>query len=212
MFTGLVEATGRVVAFEREGVGARLAVEVPFGETLQAGESVAVDGCCLTALPGGAGRLVADLSPETLARTTLGSFRPDRRVNLERALRLDARLGGHLVLGHVDGVSRVTSVTDEGDAGRRVGFALAEDERPFIVPKGSVAVDGVSLTVACLRPDGFEVALVPHTLSVTALSDLEVGREVNVEHDLLGKHVLRALALAGQVELTPGARERLGLA
>jgi riboflavin synthase len=131
-------------------------------------------------------------------------------VHLERAMRLDGRLGGHLVQGHVDGVETLLAAEAEGE-GLRQRFSLREADAAFLVPKGSVTVNGVSLTVASLGPGWFEVALVPHTLSVTALGELAAGARVNVEHDLLGKYLLRALALSGRVELPAAARERLGL-
>lgn len=206
MFTGLVEAVGRV----RELSGSRLVVDCPFAAELAAGESVAVDGCCLTQLPGHADALVADLSPETLARTNLRERRPGDAVNLERALALGARLGGHLVQGHVDGVERLLAATPEG-GGARHRYSLEPDAAAFVVPKGSLAVDGVSLTVAALGPGWFEVALVPHTLASTNLGARRAGEAVNVEHDLVGKYLLRALGIEGRVTLTPAARARLGL-
>ena len=210
MFTGLVEATGRVRKLERGADGARLEVEVPFASELEPGESVAVDGCCLTQLPGRDGDFAADLSLETLARTALGELEVGSPVHLERAMKMDERLGGHLVQGHVDGVETVLAATGEGD-GLRLRISLEESDAAFVVPKGSITVQGVSLTVADLGPGWFEVALVPHTLEVTALGELEPGARVNVEHDLVGKYLLRALALSGRVDLPEQARRRLGV-
>lgn len=211
MFTGIVEGIGTV---ERVAVdprrGGRLEVRLPFEGSLAVGESVAVDGCCLTALEDGGPRLVADLSPQTLALTTLASLRVGARVNVERAVHLGDRLGGHLVQGHVDGVEELQQSTAEGD-GRRHRYSLAEERAGLLVPQGSVAVNGVSLTVAALGSSWFEVALVPHTLEVTALGGLEPGDRVNVEHDVAGKYVLRALGLSGHVEIAEGLRRRLGL-
>ncbi len=210
MFTGLVEATGRVLSFLRSDEGARLVIETPFAAELTAGESVAIDGCCLTQLSDRDGDFAADLSLETLACTSLGDLAGGASVHLERAMRLDGRLGGHLVQGHVDGVESLLSSEDEGE-GLRQRFSLAESDAAFVVPKGSITVNGVSLTVASLGPGWFEVALVPHTLEVTALGAVATGARVNVEHDLVGKYLLRALGLSGRVDLPQAARERLGL-
>jgi riboflavin synthase len=210
MFTGIIEAVGRVLSLEDTPSGARLRIDAPFARELAVGESVAVDGCCLTALPPAGGPLLADLSPETLRRTTLGGLTPGRPVNLERSVRLADRMGGHLVSGHVDGVESIRAVETSGD-GRRVRISLAPDAGAFLVPQGSIAVDGISLTVAGLGPDWFEVAVIPHTLSVTSLGQKRSGDAVNVEHDLVGKYLLRAMALAGQVELGASVRRRLGL-
>ena len=211
MFTGLVEATGRVLESRRSAEGALLVIDAPFASELGAGESVAVDGCCLTQLPGRVGELAAELSVETLACTSLGDRAAGESVHLERAMRLDDRLGGHLVQGHVDGVERLVSSVREGE-GLRQRFSLKEDDAPFVVPKGSIAVNGVSLTVARLGPGWFEVALIPYTLERTLLGELLPGARVNVEHDLVGKYLLRALGLSGRLaELSSHARARLGL-
>jgi riboflavin synthase len=154
---------------------------------------------------------LADLSPETLACTNLGERAEGERVNLERALRFDGRLGGHLVQGHVDGVERLIASEEEGEGGRRQRFSMEEGTAGFLVPKGSVTINGVSLTVAALGPDWFEVALIPHTLTETSLGDLREGRAVNVEHDLVGKYLLRNLVLSGRLEADEALRGRLGL-
>ncbi|HSE92623.1 MAG TPA: riboflavin synthase, partial [Methylomirabilota bacterium] len=141
--------------------------------------------------------LVFDVGPETLARTALGRLAPGDAVNLERPLRLGAALGGHLVLGHVDGAGTVTGVT-RVESTARVRIALpGPDLEPYLVPKGSVAVDGVSLTVAALGPSSFEVMLIPHTLEATTLGRLQVGQAVNIETDVIGKYVVRSLAFRG---------------
>lgn len=209
MFTGLVEATGTVMENTIGADGARLVVRSPL-PAMAVGESMAVDGCCLTAVFSAPGTFAADVLLETLSRTTLGDRAPGERVNLERAAVVGQRLGGHVVLGHVDGTSAVRSVVREGD-GRRLRLEVADDDAIFVVPKGSVAIDGVSLTVAALGPGWLDVALVAHTLSATTLGELEAGDRVNVEWDVLGKQVLRAVALSGRVVLSPGARRRLGL-
>ncbi len=197
MFTGLVEALGYVEDLARDGAGRRLAVRAPaeLAAELGAGESVAVSGVCLTVVAVEPARLAFDLAEETLRVTTLGALRPQEPVNLERPLRLGARLGGHLVLGHVDGVGRVTAVAPEG-AGRRLTIEVPPALRPLLIPKGSVAMDGVSLTIADLGEMEFTVALIPHTLAVTTLGVRQLGARVNLETDVLGKYV-RALLPGG---------------
>ena len=191
MFTGIVEALGEVggVAPGPRG-GRRLTLRVPDepGWRLASGESVSVSGACLTVVDVGPGRLGFDLAEETLRVTTLGGLAAGDPVNLERPLRLDSRLGGHLVLGHVDGVGEVTGVRPEGD-GARLDVALPARLRPLLIPKGSVTIDGVSLTVAALGEDAFGVALIPHTLAVTTLGRRRAGDRVNLEMDVIGKYV-----------------------
>jgi riboflavin synthase len=189
MFTGIVRELGTVAAFD----GSRLVVEAP--ETAKGaavGDSVSVAGVCLTVVEMDAGRLAFDIVPETIARTALGRLEPGGSVNLEPSLRVGDQLGGHVVQGHVDGVGRVRSMTPESDS-RRVWFDAPEPVVRYCLEKGSIAVDGVSLTVAALDDDGFEVALIPHTLEVTTLGRLESGDEVNLEADVLGKVVERLL-------------------
>jgi len=191
MFTGLVEVLGRVLAPGRDaGPGGRLAVAVPDepGWRLGLGESVAVNGVCLTVVDAAPGRLAFDLAEETRRVTTLGRLVPDDPVNLERPLRLDARVGGHLVLGHVDGVGTVVERRAAGDGGW-LGIRVPGALRPFLIPKGSVAVDGVSLTVATLGEERFDVALIPHTLARTTLGRRAAGDPVNLEMDVIGKYV-----------------------
>jgi riboflavin synthase alpha subunit len=158
------------------------------GWRLGLGESVAVSGVCLTVVAVASGRLAFDVGEETLRVTTLGSLQPEDPVNLERPLRVDGRLGGHLVLGHVDGVGRVAGWRPQGD-GAWLEVSVPPALRPLVVPKGSVAVDGVSLTVAALGPDGFGVALIPHTLAATTLGRRRPGDPVNLEMDVIGKYV-----------------------
>jgi riboflavin synthase len=192
MFTGIVEETGRVVA-RRESrlvVGADATRE---GTAL--GSSVAVNGVCLTAVELDGERLSFDLGPETLARSALGDLETGDQVNLERPMRLNGFVGGHLVLGHVDGIGLVTAFETDGETARiRVEWqdpALAA----LLIPKGSVAVDGVSLTVASLERGAFEVMVIPHTLECTTLGTFKPGRRVNLEMDVIGKYVLRALSV-----------------
>ena len=194
MFTGLVEAKGKVEAFRKiAGGGARMTLAAPFAAELAPGESVAVDGCCLTAISPRRGRFDADLSPETLARTTLGAAAPGRIVNLERALRAGDRLGGHVVQGHVDGTTTVTAIRKQREF-EEWSFALPKELARYLVEKGSVALDGISLTVAKLGARSFTVALIPKTLEATALRERGRGGRVNVEVDLLAKYVERLLA------------------
>jgi riboflavin synthase alpha subunit len=192
MFTGIVEETGRVVARN----GSRLLIEARVTRAgTEKGSSLAVNGVCLTAVELDGDRVAFDLGPETLARSALGDLDAGDQVNLERPMRLDGFVGGHLVLGHVDGVGLVTVFDMDGETARiRVEWqdpALA----PLLIPKGSVAVDGVSLTVAALDGRAFEVMIIPHTLEGTTLGRLKPGRRVNLEMDVIGKYVLRALSV-----------------
>ena len=192
MFTGLVEGTGRIDRLETGGREARIRVAAPFARAIGRGESVAVDGVCLTAVVRGNGWFEAVVSPETLSRTTLGLRARGDRVNLERAVRSGDRLGGHIVQGHVDGVGVVERVTPEG-SGRRIAVRIPQDLEDFVVMKGSIAVDGVSLTVAVRRPRGFEAALIPETLQVTRLGDYAAGTPVNLEVDMMARYVVEYL-------------------
>ena len=198
MFTGIVEEVGTVTGVERGERSARLAIGAR--RTLDGtdvGGSVAVSGACLTVVERRPDGFVFELGPETLARTTLGALAPGDYVNLERPLRFGGALGGHLVLGHVDGVGTVEAVT-RVESTTRVRIALPGDElEPLLIPQGSVAVDGVSLTVAALGKRSFEVMLIPHTLAVTTLGTLRIGRGTNVEADVIGKYLVRSLALRG---------------
>lgn len=198
MFTGIVEELGTVRVVERRGDVARLEVAARVArEGSDLGASVAVNGVCLTVVATAPDALAFEVGPETLARTTLGRLAPGDAVNLERPLRFGAALGGHLVLGHVDGIGTVGAVTRVESTSRvRVelsGAALA----PLLVPQGSVAVDGVSLTVAALERTAFEVMVIPHTLAVTTLGRLLPGQAVNLEMDVIGKYLQRSLELKG---------------
>lgn len=196
MFTGIVEEIGVVTAVSRAGATARLDVAASVTvEGSDLGASVAVNGVCLTVVERKPDGFVFDVGPETLAATALGRLLAGARVNLERPLRLGAALGGHLVLGHVDGVGAVEGVR-RVESTARVRIAVPEGAfEALLVPKGSVAVDGVSLTVASLAPGCFEVMLIPHTLEVTTLGGLKAGDVVNIEADVIGKYVVRSLAL-----------------
>lgn len=193
MFTGIIEGLGTVERVETRADGARLVVRA--GDLLASacmGESIAVNGVCLTITALADGAFAADLSPETLRRSTLGGLRAGDPVNLERPLRVDQRLGGHIVQGHVDGVGTVTGVRPEGD-GVRMHIALPAPLTPFAVEKGSVAIDGVSLTIAGVFDHEVAVALIPRTLAATTLGRRQVGEQVNVEVDILAKYVQRLL-------------------
>jgi riboflavin synthase len=197
MFTGLVEALGTVVRLDAAGVGRELVVGEPgLAPQLAPGESVAVNGACLTVVGRDAGTFRFQVGPETLQRTNLGELAPGDRVNLERALRVGDRLGGHLVQGHIDGLGRVESRQPQGDWDL-VWFSCPEALAAQMVGKGSVAVDGVSLTLVDVRPDGFSVALIPHTLAQTTLGAKGPGVPVNLETDLLAKYVWKYLRMWG---------------
>lgn len=192
MFTGLVEGQGTVSAIDSLPAGMRLSVvpdEGCFGTSdVQLGDSISISGCCLTVVSLAGGALAFEAGLETLAKTHLGRLRSGNRVNLERSLRADARLGGHFVQGHVDGTASVVSVDRDGDW-VVMWFRPQAAQQRLLVPKGSVAVDGVSLTVVAVESDRFSVALIPHTLSVTTLGQRRVGDLVNLENDILGKYV-----------------------
>lgn len=198
MFTGLIEGVGRLAAREMRGGDARLRIEVgtlPWGAgaDVRMGESISVNGTCLTVVAFDDWTFEADVSNETLALTTLGELADGRALNLERAMRPTDRLGGHLVSGHVDGVGSVVHSWDDGRAQRWV-FAAPSSLRRYIAAKGSICVDGVSLTVNAVDDAGFEVALVPHTLAHTAFSQTRAGDPVNLEVDMLARYVERLLA------------------
>ena len=193
MFTGIVRERGRVVAAERNGNGGALRLRIAAPETAvktATGDSVSVAGCCLTAVSVAEGELVFDAVPETLARTTLADLAEGAEVNLEPALRAGEPLGGHYVQGHVDGAGRVRALAPEGDSAR-LSLEVPADLLRFCVEKGSLAVDGVSLTIAALDEAGVEIALVPHTLRETTLGSLRRGDPVNLEVDVLAKYVER---------------------
>jgi len=194
MFTGLVEGVGALVARELRGGDARLRIGVgtlPF-DRVEMGESISVNGVCLTVVAFDVGTFEADASNETLALTTLGALPIGHALNLERAMRPDDRLGGHLVSGHVDGVGRVLRVSEDARA-QRWTFAAPKPLLRYIAQKGSICVDGVSLTVNAVDGAGFEVALVPHTIAHTAFAQTTIGDAVNLEVDLVARYVERLL-------------------
>jgi riboflavin synthase len=193
MFTGIVETLGEVVEIRARGETTRLSIDAPLiAAAVRVGDSVSVNGGCLTVVAAEAGRLCFEAVRETLERTALGELRPGSRVNLERALRADARLDGHIVQGHVDEAGRVRELRRRGED-VQLFVTCSREFAESLVPKGSVAIEGVSLTVAGVGDDGFDVALIPHTLAVTTLSSLRSGERVNLEADVLGKYVKRYL-------------------
>jgi len=192
MFTGLIEDLGTVAAVERVPKGVRLSVRTRL-DGLGPGASIAVDGVCLTAVELKGDRFTADVSAETLDKTTLGERKAGDRVNLERPLALGDRLGGHLVLGHVDGVGELVRRTGEGE-GVRIELRLPQGLAPLVVSKGSIALDGTSLTVnELLDPDRLALFLIPETLRSTTWGIKSIGAKVNVEADIVGKHVARLM-------------------
>jgi riboflavin synthase len=197
MFTGLVELLGTIVALRPEPPGVRLVVAAgSLVEGTKIGDSVAINGCCLTVVAASGQHLEFQAGTETLSRTNLGRLRPGNAVNLERSLALGDRLGGHLVTGHIDGLGTMIERADEGDWSS-CWFRAPAPLMKQIAAKGSIAVDGVSLTVMAVGDNKFSVALVPHTIAVTTLGRLTVGDTINLETDVLAKYVERQLATAG---------------
>ncbi|MFQ5911612.1 MAG: riboflavin synthase [Nitrospinota bacterium] len=193
MFTGIIEFVGMVASIQTTPEGAKLSLRAPeAAKELRTGDSVAVDGACLTKVSGSEQTFEVDVSPETLKKTTLGSVRRGDKVNLELAVRLGDRLGGHLVSGHVDAVGRVADRRPEGDS-EIVTIQAPPEVMRYIVPKGSVAVDGISLTVAERGADRFRAAIIPHTAQKTTLLLKKAGDRVNLEADLIGKYVEQLL-------------------
>jgi len=196
MFTGLDEAVGEVVERHTSSGGARLRIESPLAAELTPGDSVAVNGVCLTATSIEGTAFRADVGPETLRVTTLGRISQGTRVNLERPLRADGRFGGHFVQGHVDGVGRIEDWRAEADF-HWLTISFPSDLAPYIVPKGSIAIDGISLTVARLADDRLDIMIVPFTIEHTNLKAAQNRDAVNIECDMVGKYVARAVELAG---------------
>ncbi len=195
MFTGIVEETGAVLELAHSSAGARMVVAArEVLADLSTGGSVAVNGCCLTAVGSDERGFSADLSPETLARTNLGALGAGSLVNLERPLLPTSRLSGHFVLGHVDGTGEVLGLGDVGDGNWWLSVRVPQDLLQFLVYKGSIAIDGISLTIASLDEDVLGCAIIPHTYEATTLRATRVGASVNLECDMLAKHVHRLLA------------------
>ncbi len=197
MFTGLVEEVGRIAAVTRQGQGVRLGIEARIlDEMMPLGASLAVDGVCLTVVSTRAGHVELEVGPETMQRSTLSTHAAGRHVNLERAMRLGDRMGGHLVQGHVDGVGRIVEASQRGESWD-VRIAMPEALLRYVIEKGSVCVDGISLTVNMLEPDGFRVSLIPHSQGATTLAKRVPGDLVNIEVDLVGKYIERLLGPRG---------------
>lgn len=192
MFTGLIADLGRVRALERDDAGARVEIDTRLARELSTGDSIAVDGVCLTAIEVSDGGFAAEAMLETLARSSLGALDVGAHVNLELPLRASDRLGGHVVQGHVDGTGVVSEIREEGFA-RVLAIEAAPELERYLVEKGSLAVQGVSLTVSALRDGGFEISLIPETLQRTSLGTAVVGDRLNLEVDVLAKHVERLL-------------------
>lgn len=208
MFTGLIEEVGAVA--RRSGAEIAIMAE-KIMDDLKEGDSVAVDGVCLTVVAFFPGGFVVQASPETYARTTLGRLKPGHAVNLERAMRADGRFGGHFVLGHVDGVGRVLSIRDQGEFSLWQ-FAAPDEVVPYLAPKGSIAIDGISLTLVAPERNTFTVAIIPATLKNTTLGSRRPGDWVNMEADILGKHVRHFLNADMKSSITPDFLARHGFA
>lgn len=190
MFTGLIEDVGTVESVDSGGAGARIRIATALGAQVEPGDSIAVNGACLTAAIVDDGGFEAEAMNQTLEVTALGGLAPGVRVNLELAMKASDRLGGHIVQGHVDGIGEVVSIEGDGFA-RRLRVALPPDLLRYVIDKGSIALDGVSLTVAELGEDWLEVSLIPETLERTTLGEAEPGRKLNVECDVIAKYVER---------------------
>lgn len=210
MFTGIIEEVGTVVSLRREGEVARLAVRAQrVREDLKLGDSLATNGVCLTVERIEPAQLWLTMMPETLQRTNLGTLTPGQPVNLERALRADSRLGGHIVAGHVDGVGTLTRIEQQGES-RVLTFAMPRALARFIAPKGSITIDGISLTVVDAGDETFSVSLIRHTLGNTTLATLQPGARVNLEVDLLARYLDRLLAVRESPGLTMDRLRDLG--
>lgn len=196
MFTGLVEERGRVTALDPIGDGIRLRISAAAVlDDIEMGASIAVNGVCLTVVEFDDAGFAVDAVPETMDRTSLGTLAADSPVNLERSVRASDRLGGHIVQGHVDATTTILKIESYDDGSWRYHFVLDDDLAPYIVEKGSITIDGISLTVASLEAGSFSIAVIPHTAEVTTLGSKQVGAIVNVEVDVLAKYVERQLAL-----------------
>lgn len=212
MFTGLIESEGIITRVDRASGGMHLEVYAPeFGRDMAIGDSIAVDGVCLTIVKFIRGAFLADVSEETVNLTTLRDLRQGSKVNLERALRFSDRFGGHLVSGHVDGIGSLLMRHSAGNS-TIYQFSAPRELMEFVVPKGSIAIDGISLTVADIRDDSFACAVIPHTEQVTTLKDKAIGSAVNLEVDMLAKYVKRFVGQYMGVDETSDRPGRRGLA
>jgi riboflavin synthase len=206
MFTGLIEAVGKVAELKTATSGLRLRIKTELSSDVSPGDSLAVNGVCLTVIAADRGEIHADIGPETARVTTLGSLRPEQRVNLERSMRADSRLGGHFVQGHIDGTGVVDEMRPDGDS-HWLTISFDRSLAPYFIRKGSIAVDGVSLTVAGLGSNMFDVMIIPFTWANTTLSSLRARDRVNLECDMIGKYVARSLELS---ETAVGADLKVG--
>jgi riboflavin synthase len=197
MFTGLIEAVGEIAEVKTSPGGYRIRIRTTLAAGLTSGDSLAVNGVCLTVVTADGGEVHADIGPETARVTTLGSLRREQRVNLERSMRADGRVGGHFVQGHVDAPGFVEEIRPDGDS-HWLAISFDPSLAPYLIRKGSIAVDGVSLTIAGLSESVFDVMIIPFTWANTALSSLKVGDRVNIECDMIGKYVARSLELADE--------------
>jgi riboflavin synthase len=212
MFTGIIGGTGRLLGKRTIGGGVAFDLEAGFAlDDPQEGESIAINGVCLTAYNMSGRRFSADVSPETLSRTRLGELSSGDLVNMERALRLSDRLGGHLVSGHVDCVAVVSSRKPLGDY-TIFTFSLPKEQSRYIVEKGSIAIDGISLTVNSCSAGQFSVSIIPHTIKMTTLCSLKVGQRVNIEVDIIGKYVERLLGPQNKPPAVAGGRQGIDAA
>ncbi len=210
MFTGIIEGLGEVTAIHSPGAGRRMAIQADFDLTgTRIGDSIAVNGACLTAVSLSGRRFEVDISPESIKRTTLGTLGAGAVVNLERALRLSDRLDGHLVSGHIDGIGAIRSRSTEGNA-VIISFTVDPALCRYMIEKGSVAVDGISLTINSVEEGGFSVSIIPHTSAVTTLRTKSAGDAVNIETDMIGKYVERLLS-AKNDGVKPDAEDQKGI-
>lgn len=206
MFTGIIEGPGTIRGIQPAGEGCKLAIDADFDLSgTRLGDSIAVNGACLTAVALNGRNFTVDVSPETLAKTTFGGARVGDRVNLERALRLSDRLDGHLVSGHIDSMGTLSDRKQRSNA-IIIGFRVPKSLARYMIPKGSVAVDGVSLTINACTDDGFEVSIIPHTAKLTTVGRKSVGDAVNIETDMIGKYVERFVTGTRDSAVTDGSK------
>lgn len=206
MFTGIIEGLGTITGLQTAGTGKRMTIDADFElDRTKIGDSIAVNGACLTAVSISGTRFAVDVAPETISRTVLGQVHIGEKVNLERALRLSDRLDGHLVSGHIDGTGRIESRTRQANA-VLVSISVPEKLSRYMIEKGSVAVDGISLTINACRADGFDVSIIPHTAKLTTVGFKPVGAAVNIETDMIGKYVEKFLSTNRGDPMSPGEK------